>query len=293
MRFNALKSNHEGGNNHLTKEMCEGPVVAFLDADVCHLGPLPRFPISFSSRCCCSANDKTAAPLLGSGSTDQIPWACPVALSPHHIHWRDAAIFGLFNGGYVVVSDPVALLVWRRHAFSSRYFDQAALEGVWDWAAEKTAASNVCQCPYLISPNHNYGYWRLFQTNESRVQVEARKFSLQPYCREGMPTEGASAHKAEEVRGRSLVIHYQGTPLRSVHTHFFAPVGNAFTFGVKGECGDSTTNKCSAMELFNSLIIQWMRECVDSSSNNDNAAANQRDYCSAYRKILSILDDLQ
>ncbi|EPY25633.1 hypothetical protein STCU_06606 [Strigomonas culicis] len=170
----------------------EHPTVAFMDCDVAFLGALP-----------------------------DLPRAAQLALSPHHIRAADELLFGEYNGGYVITSDPHSLFVWRQATMRSRYFDQASLESV---AAHYKAKGSDAFVE--IPPQHNYGYWRLTQSRGGDMTQEASRFSI----------TGAKG---------VTQLHYSDQPLRSVHTHFF-------TERFEGQ---------KNMLLFNSLILKWLREC--------------------------------
>lgn len=170
------------------------PTVAFLDCDLAHLGPLPT-----------------------------IAAASVVGLSPHGICTADEQLFGRYNAGYVVASAPSVLHEWRRATHASRFYDQASLEDV---------AGAFAGSVDLIPPQHNYGYWRMFQCKGS-VEDEVRRFSLAP---------------AESAHETGTLILYDGKPLRSVHTHFFAG----------GEAA-------KGMAVFNRLLRRWVRACSNAA----------------------------
>eukprot|EP00760_Papus_ankaliazontas_P011507 PhM_4_TR14816/c0_g1_i1/m.33758 len=166
-----------------------------VDCDIAFLEPLPRVPMS----------------------------AC-LGLSPHHINANDEAMFGRYNGGWVfaTIGSDVPN-VWRRATHTSRYFDQAALEDV-----RTEVAPTAADC-FEFPPQHNFGYWRLLQTDD--VMATLRKFSV-------------SADSDPECRA----IQYDGVPLGSVHTHFaMSAAQNNHT------------------RVFNSLLVRWMRSGPSSS----------------------------
>ncbi|ORC85985.1 uncharacterized protein TM35_000311710 [Trypanosoma theileri] len=165
--------------------------VAFLDCDVVLLGELPR-----------------------------LPRGTVVALSPHRISRESEMLFGRYNGGFLAAADPLVLHEWRRAAQFSRYFDQAALESV---------ACGFAATLHEIPPQHNYGYWRLFQTRRGENPLrEGREFSI-----------------ACVGPRRELTLCYEGAPLRSIHTHFF-------------HSGQQSRH----IRAFNGLIKRWIHRCV-------------------------------
>ncbi|CCW62181.1 unnamed protein product [Phytomonas sp. EM1] len=173
----------------------DSPTVAFIDCDVSFLAPLPEIP------------------------RDAI-----VALSPHRIHHLEERLFGVYNGGFVVATHPLVLYQWRKATQTSFYFDQASLQTV--------AAANRTRL-YELPPEHNYGYWRLFQNPSGDPTREVAKFSISP------------DHSTMAPRYRS--VRYDGKCLGSVHTHFFpqSPVSKEVL-------------------LFNRLLKGWITECVRS-----------------------------
>ncbi|CAJ1039378.1 hypothetical protein Q4I32_000321 [Leishmania shawi] len=172
------------------------PTVAFLDCDITLLRELPC-----------------------------VPAAAAVSLSPHWIREADEAVFGAFNGGYVVASTPEVLWEWRRATQTSRYFDQASLEHV---AAIFERRALLHQLP----PQHNYGFWRLLQPRCGSVVDEAKRFSIAP-----APPSGSGQQPA------ATVVHYDGAPLCSVHAHFFAP------------------NPPRDVRLFCAVLRRWLGRC--------------------------------
>lgn len=174
------------------------PVVAFLDCDLTLLRGLPTIPA-------------TAA----------------VALSAHAIRQADEALFGRFNGGYVVASTPEVLWEWRRATATSRYFDQASLEHV-------AAVFEQRDQLHCLPLQHNYGFWRLLQPQRGNAVDEAARFTIAPYP---APT---SAHASP------LAILYDEQPLCSLHTHFCM-------FG---------ENVPRDVRLFNDLLRRWISTCV-------------------------------
>ncbi|GET86323.1 hypothetical protein, conserved [Leishmania tarentolae] len=181
----------------LTTAEARTPTVAFLDCDITLLRELPCLPA-----------------------------AATVALSPHWIRESDEAVFGAFNGGYVVASTPEVLWEWRRATQTSRYFDQASLEHV---AAVFERRAQLHRLPL----QHNYGFWRLLQPRCGNIAEEAKRFSI--------------ASAPSPVSGQqpaAMAIHYDGEPLCSVHTHFLMP------------------NLPRDVRLFNAVLQRWLGRCA-------------------------------
>ncbi|KAH9586216.1 hypothetical protein LSM04_000898 [Trypanosoma melophagium] len=192
--------------------------VAFLDSDVVLLGELPR-----------------------------LPRGTVVALSPHHISRESEELFGRYNGGFLAVADPLVLHEWRRAAQFSRYFDQAALESVAGGFAAKKGL-------HEIPPQHNYGYWRLFQTRRGDNPLrEGREFSI--------ACVGAQ---------RELTLCYEGAPLRSIHTHFF-------------HSGQQSRHT----RAFNGLMKRWIHRCVCPTAVAARATTVALGVCSAGTAIMA------
>jgi len=133
----------------------------FLDADICHLAPLPAVP---------------------EGTT--------LALSPHGIRVADERRYGKYNAGFLFLKDRSLLDAWRTFGFTSRFFEQAALE---DLATLPTVKL------YEFGTQANFGWWRMYQNALSPADIQGR-FSL---------------NRAD----RSIGIRYLDVPLQSVHTH--------------------------------------------------------------------------
>lgn len=97
--------------------------VWFLETSICLLAPLPA----------CSG---------------------AMALSPHSIRAVDEAKFGRYNAGMLWVRDKSLLNVWRKAMYSSRFFEQAALE------AMASVAADLMELPI----QNNYGVWNYLQS---------------------------------------------------------------------------------------------------------------------------------
>lgn len=205
--------------------------VAFMDADITLLEPLPHVPVD-----------------------------ADLALSPHLIQASDEDLFGKFNGGFVVTSSVDVLHEWRRATYAhTRYFDQASLENVW----ESLCASpcNHRGRPYLIPQQHNYGYWRLLQTAEASIVTEAAHFSIRSGRAE---KERSTAVSTDPDRPSpsppppadgNAKIYYKGEPLGSIHTHLLLPESYPYKEFLE-------TESHLRMKVFNTLVLRWMEECV-------------------------------
>jgi hypothetical protein len=117
-----------------------------------------------------------------------------LGVSPHNIAEMDERLFGKFNGGMLFAAHPVVLWHWKRATQTSRYFDQASIEDVYEQISQTEGKESVC----VFGPQVNYGFWRMFQTPKPSIEEEVKNFTLS--------------------QDRIL---YQNKPLQSVHTHFF------------------------------------------------------------------------
>jgi len=136
--------------------------VLFCDADICFLAPLPEIPVNSL-----------------------------VALSPHMIRGGDEAKYGKYIAGFMWFANMDAVVLWEKACAKSRFFEQAALEDV---------AVAFDHSLHLFPVTQNYGWWRLWQGEES-PQALLKKWSVK---RQPM-TAG---------------ISIEGATLGSVHTHF-------------------------------------------------------------------------
>eukprot|EP00796_Vickermania_ingenoplastis_P012606 gene12606-8642_t len=259
------------------------PLVAFMDADICFLGPLPEFHTPTSA---------SAAPL--------------VALSPHAIAAPDEALFGAFNGGYVAVSHPAPLHKWRRATQDpgNRFFDQSSLEAVWAWATAQAAHGSATAV--RVPLQHNYGYWRLMQTHEKMIRDEAKKFSIR-FPAPPPPPPSSPSLSATQADGSpphtpplgTATLQYMGAPLCSVHTHFFTPKENCLeslelspSTSSCSSASSSGSAEGTAMGLFNRLLISWLTEaCVQQGRQGSEAVGSSSPSVppSVYQKVLGLL----
>jgi len=135
----------------------------FMDSDITHLAPLPDIPASAS-----------------------------VALSPHFIRESDCRLYGKYNGGYFWLRDTSLISAWRSAGFTSRFYEQAALE---DMAV--AAEGHLYEFPIQV----NFGWWRMFQGLAPPAEIQS----------------GFSFNRADT----SVGLRYKGVPLQSIHTHWF------------------------------------------------------------------------
>jgi len=140
--------------------------VWFLDADICFFGPLPALPVTAT-----------------------------VGLSPHYIRKSDTDLYGVYNAGFVWLKDVSWVKVWRDAVPASRFFEQAALEDV-----ARAAKDGL----YEFDVNHNYGWWRMFQSSHS-------------------PTHQMELFGINRAVGAGITV--ENLPLGSVHTHFLDRTG--------------------------------------------------------------------
>jgi hypothetical protein len=160
-------------------QLVNGAGVWFMDADITHLASLPA-----------------------------IPPATTIALSPHYICRSDLARFGVYNAGYIWMNDPRLLEVWVEAGYSSRFFEQAALENV-----AEAAGKGLYKFPIQV----NFGWWRMFQAS--------------------IPPPAVCSKLTIGLRGKHASIRYEGIPMQSLHTHWHSegdPIINAFNDLFKG-----------------------------------------------------------
>lgn len=140
--------------------------VWFLDADISLFAPMPVF----------------CAPKT-------------LVLSPHYIRPGDERKFGHFNGGMVWTTSITHLENWRQATFQSRFYEQAALENVWNMCPEVERAKLATQM--------NLGWWRHGQSVETPPEIEKKLgFQRQAGC---------------------MGLKYDSYILQSVHTHWNEP----------------------------------------------------------------------
>jgi hypothetical protein len=141
--------------------------VLFCDADICFFGPLP-----------------------------EIPAYATVALSRHMIRQADEGKYGRYNGGFLWMKHQRHLNTWREGCKISRFYEQSALEDV---AADSAFDGELYEFPIT----QNYGWWRMFQADES---VEKRKNAW-------------TMHRFKHPKTAGILI--DGEPLGSIHTHLY------------------------------------------------------------------------
>ena len=119
------------------------------------------------------------------GPLPSIPDKYELGLSRHEIRTFDEIRFGLYNGGFVFSGSKDIPKRWREATHTSRYFEQAALE---DLTKDFK--------PYFFPIQNNYGWWRLLQGKQS-IDILKNTWSI-----------------------KENIIHVEGNPLLSIHTHF-------------------------------------------------------------------------
>jgi hypothetical protein len=139
--------------------------VLFCDADICWLGPLPFIP---------------SGKVLG--------------LSSHKIHEMDETLYGTYNAGFVWMNTLVYPSLWKQSCKISRFFEQAALENLEDATKDQEV--------HKFEDEHNYGWWRMFQSPDGLLKQKAR-WSVQ-------------ASNADTNSG----LYLDGNPVGSIHTHW-------------------------------------------------------------------------
>jgi hypothetical protein len=105
------------------------------------------------------------ADLFWTASIPKIPKGKTLALSPHYIRKHDEEKFGRYNAGLLWTNDFTVPTSWKKACKTSRFFEQAALEDL----VKETYEDQI----YLFGPQHNYGWWRLFQATQHPDQQKA------------------------------------------------------------------------------------------------------------------------
>lgn len=124
----------------------------------------------------------------------KIPDGKSLALSPHFIRKHDEERFGKYNAGLLWTNDLSIPEIWKKACNTSRFFEQAALEEV----EEKLSEHSI----YFFGPQHNFGWWRLFQGIHS-PDKEKERWSI---------------HRDKEGNHSGLLVDKE--ILTCVHTHF-------------------------------------------------------------------------
>jgi hypothetical protein len=106
-----------------------------------------------------------------------------IGLSKHIINEKDEHVYGLYNGGFIYISNKNVTKWWRENSNSSTYFEQKIMD-------DMPLHFNT----FFIEPQNNFGWWRI---------------CLAPY-----PNLVASQFSIENG-----IILYDKLPLNSIHTH--------------------------------------------------------------------------
>jgi len=136
--------------------------VLFCDADICFMGPLPSISNTIK-----------------------------LGVSRHNIRSYDEQQYGIYNAGYVYVSDKSLPALWRAYCSTSYFFEQGCIEEL---------VKEYCDS-YTVFPNTvNYGWWRLLQGKQS-VETIKSTWSI-------------------NRNSRGCGISIDGEGLLSIHTHW-------------------------------------------------------------------------
>jgi hypothetical protein len=124
----------------LNEDTCspEAQGVLFLDADICHLGPLPILASSVQ-----------------------------LALSPHMIRKSDTDRFGVYNAGFLFLRSKEIADKWLELCATSRFFEQGCLEDLAVWVAS-IWSGGFEEFPVTV----NYGWWRLWQGDRPSAELQ-------------------------------------------------------------------------------------------------------------------------
>ena len=136
--------------------------ILFCDADICFLGPLP---------------------VLNSSKK--------LILSRHMIREDDEKRYGIYNAGFLYLNDKTVPNKWKTYTKSSSFFEQKSME---DLAFEYSDSFDE------FSIQNNYGWWRLFQGEESLPELQ-KQWSI----------------KRDTTCSGIYVLQ---KPLLSIHTHW-------------------------------------------------------------------------
>lgn len=130
--------------------------------------------------------------ILFLASLPTIPPFTQVALSPHYIKTADTDKYGYYNCGFGWIAKPSLCDTWEAATHTSRFFEQAALEDV--------ARSVPPAALYEFPDQHDFGWWRMFQSDDVPTTVVSRfGFYRLPL---------------------SSGITYKGKSLGSIHSHW-------------------------------------------------------------------------
>lgn len=150
-------------------------------------------------------------------SLPAIPIEACVALSPHGILERDEQRFGKYNGGFAWFSAVKYADLWWDACATARYYEQSALEDV----AKIVIDTEGPDALYEFPKTHNYGWWRLWQGVKSPSEL-LKQWAM---------------NRTKDSESSGLCV--DGSPVGSVHTHFF-------------ETTDAATKQ------FNAMILAWL-----------------------------------
>jgi hypothetical protein len=112
--------------------------ILFLDADICHLGPLPNLASEIQ-----------------------------LALSPHMIRKSDTDRFGVYNAGFLFLRNKEIADKWYELCATSHFFEQGCLEDLAVWVSLKWPGGFE-KFPVTV----NYGWWRLWQGDRPSADLQ-------------------------------------------------------------------------------------------------------------------------
>ena len=139
-----------------------------------------------------------------------------IGRSPHHNKLANQQRFGKYNGGFLWINHHGFTDWWKyKSMIDSRFFEQASIEN----ADEEFSTFDV-------PIQYNYGWWRLYECEPAQVPEREKKFRV--------------------ING---ILMYDGSPLRSIHTHFEE---KRFIYTVK----------------FNMFIMRLLLACKSESQKN-------------------------
>jgi hypothetical protein len=151
--------------------------ILFLDADICHLGPLP---------------------ILAS--------EIQLALSPHMIRKSDTDRFGVYNAGYLFLRSKEIADKWYELCATSYFFEQGCLEDLSVWVSLKWPGGFE-KFPVTV----NYGWWRLWQGDRPSADLQKEWRILRRDGWSGLSINGApvqSIHTHWHIRDDMATMRF-------------------------------------------------------------------------------------
>lgn len=114
-----------------------------------------------------------------------------IGVCPGFIREETYKKYGYFNGGMLWVKNKAIPQQWRNYTKSSRYYDQASIEDLYEFYKKKDMV-------FTFEDNYNLQSWRFIVGEENRETI-------------------ASYMKPDVKSNR---IFYKNKPLKFIHTHF-------------------------------------------------------------------------